>query len=94
MNTDWIPVYCGSIAEVLVLQEALAANGVPTLAPAVEHMDTATLSGSAFSVEVLVPEDRIDLARSLVPESKRHNIPGFEAPHALRGLPEELGGEG
>jgi len=107
MSTDWFPVYYGSVAEVLVLQETLEANGIPTLAPDVEHMDTATLAGSAYSVRLLVPKDRLALARSLVPESKRHNIPDFGAlpaddvhasrsvafPRAAGGAPEELGGE-
>jgi hypothetical protein len=93
MNAEWIPVYYGSVAEVLVLQETLDANGIPTLAPDVDHMDTATLAGSAYSVRLLVPKDRLELARSLVPESKRHNIPGSGALHAASAAPEELGGE-
>lgn len=93
MNADWVPVYYGSVAEVLVLQESLDANGIPTLAPDMEHMDTATLAGSAYSVRLLVPKDRLELARSLVPESKRHNIPGSGAPRALNWTAEELGGE-
>jgi len=75
MNTNWVPVFYGSFAEVLVLQEALEANGIPALAPDVEHLDIATLGGSAYALRLLVPEDQLELARSLVPESKRSGIP-------------------
>jgi hypothetical protein len=82
MNANWVPVFYGSVAEVLVLQEALEANGIPALAPDVEHLDIATLGGSAYTLRLLVPQDRLELARSLVPESKRSGIPAAAAEHA------------
>jgi hypothetical protein len=88
MNANWIPVYFGSVAEVLVLQETLEANGIPTFAPDVDHLDIATLGGSAYSMRLLVPEDRLELARSLVPESKRSGIPSEAATHAHAEEPE------
>lgn len=107
MSAEWRPVFFGSVAEVLVLREALEANGVPTLAPDLEHLDIATLGGSAYALQLLVPEDRLPFARSLVPDSKRAGIP--DAAHAVDphiqasaaaalprssgGPPEELGGE-
>ena len=39
MNANWVPVFYGSVAEVLVLQETFEANGIPALAPDVEHLD-------------------------------------------------------
>jgi hypothetical protein len=88
METNWIPVYYGSLAEVLVLQEALEANGIPTLAPDVEHLDIATLGGSGYALRLLVPEDRLELARSLVPESKRAGIPEEALAHAHAEAPD------
>ena len=85
MSADWVPVFYGSVAEVLVLQEALEANAIPTLAPDVEHLDLAALGGSGYSIRLLVPEDRLELARSLVPESKRSGIPAAVGQHASAG---------
>ena len=79
MNANWVPVFYGSVAEVLVLQETFEANGIPALAPDVEHLDIATLGGSAYTLRLLVPEDQSELARSLVPESKRSGIPAVAA---------------
>jgi len=53
MNANWVPVFYGSIAEVLVLQETFEANGIPALAPDVEHLDIATLGGSAYTLRML-----------------------------------------
>jgi hypothetical protein len=106
-NASWVPVYYGSVSEVLVLQETLDANGIPTVAPDLEHMDLATLGGSGFAVQLLVPRDRLEVARSLVPDSKRAGIPGpvvpvgpvvqaaatTALPRSTGGLAEELGGE-
>jgi hypothetical protein len=88
MNTNWIPVYYGSLAEVLVLQETLEANGIPTFAPDVDHLDIATLGGSAYALRLLVPEDRLELARSLVPESRRSGIPEGAAAQAHSRMPD------
>lgn len=107
MSANWMPVFYGSVAEVLVLQEALDANGIPTLAPDVDHLDIATLGGTAYALQLLVPEDRLEFARSFVPASKRAGIPTAAhaadphihasataaLPRSSGGPPEELGGE-
>ena len=77
MSDTWVPVFYGSVSEVLVLQETLNANAIPSLAPELEHLDTATLGGSVYSVRLLVPEDRLEAARSHVPASKRSGIPAL-----------------
>lgn len=78
MNTNWVPVFYGTVPDLLVLQEALNADGIPSLAPELDNLDTATLGGVAFSLRLLVPEDRLEAARSHVPASKRGGIPEVE----------------
>jgi hypothetical protein len=77
MSATWVPVFYGSVPEVLVLQETLNANAIPSLAPELEHLDTATLGGSVYSVRLLVPPDLLESARSHVPASKRGGIPAL-----------------
>jgi hypothetical protein len=87
MNAEWIPVFIGSISEVLVLRETLDAHGIPCMSPDLEHMDTATQGGNLFAVRLLVPPERLADATRLIPASKRGGIPRATMPPGA-GTPE------
>ena len=76
MSSRWMPVFQGEPSEVLVLQSSCEASGIPTFVPDLNflYLDISARGGNMFSLQLLVPEDRIDDARSLVPESKRAKI--------------------
>jgi hypothetical protein len=80
MRAPWVPAFIGSISDVLVLRETVAANGIPCLAPDVEHMDTATQGGNVFAVRLLVAPDRMEDALRVIPPSKRAGIPRAALP--------------
>jgi hypothetical protein len=77
MSSRWVPVFQGTVPEVLVLQSSCEADGIPTFTPdlGIPYLDAAD---GVYSVRLMVPEDRIEDARSLVPESKRRGIPAVE----------------
>lgn len=81
MSSRWVPVFEGSMPEVLVLQTTCEADGIPTFVPDLNlaYLDTSARGGNIFSLKLLVPEDRLEDARALVPESKRPSIPSVEA---------------
>jgi hypothetical protein len=81
MSSRWVPVFEGSMPEVLVLQSSCEADGIPTFVPDLNlaYLDTSARGGNIFSLKLLVPEDRLDEARSLVPDGKRGSIPAIEA---------------
>ena len=76
MSSRWVPVFQGTVPEVLVLQSGCEASGIPTFTPdlGLPYLETADNGGA----RLLVPEDRLEDARSLVPESKRKCIPAVE----------------
>ena len=77
MSSRWVPVFQGTIPEVLVLQSNCEADGIPTFTPDLGIPYLAAADG-VYSVRLMVPEDRLEDARSLVPESKRRGIPAVE----------------
>jgi hypothetical protein len=77
MSSRWVPVFQGTIPEVLVLQSNCEADGIPTFTPDLGIPYLAAADG-VYSVRLMVPEDRLEDARSLVPESKRSLIPVVE----------------
>jgi hypothetical protein len=80
MTSRWVPVFQGTVPEVLVLQSSCEASGIATLTPdlGIPYLDTAIDCGGLYCVRLMVPEDRLEDARSLVPESKRKGIPAVE----------------
>jgi hypothetical protein len=80
MSSRWVPVFQGTIPEVLVLQSGCEAGGIPTFTPdlGMPYLDTADNGRGHYAVRLMVPEDRVEDARSLVPESKRRGIPAVE----------------
>ena len=74
MSSRWVPVFQGTIPEVLVLQSNCEADGIPTFTPDLGIPYLAAADG-VYSVRLMVPEDRLVDARSLVSESKRKGIP-------------------
>ncbi len=81
MSSRWVPVFEGSMPEVLVLQTTCEAGGIPTFVPDLNlaYLDTSARGGNMFSLKLLVPEDRLEDGRGLVPKSKRKSIPAVEA---------------
>ena len=79
MSSRWVPVYLGTVPEVLVLQSNCEANGIPTFAPdlGIPYLDTIDKRGWNC-VQLMVPEDQLLDARSLVLDSKRAGIPDVE----------------
>jgi hypothetical protein len=63
-----------------VLQSNCEANGIPTFAPdlGLPYLDAVVDGGGSYSTRLLVPEDRLEDARTLVPDSKRNRIPLVE----------------
>jgi hypothetical protein len=80
MSSRWVPVFEGSMPEVLVLQSSCEAGGIPTFVPDLNlaYLDTSARGGNIFSLKLMVPEDRLADARELVPEAKRPAIPQVE----------------
>jgi hypothetical protein len=80
MSSRWVPVFEGSMPEVLVLQSSCEAGGIPTFVPDLNlaYLDTSARGGNIFSLKLLVPEDRLEDARGLVPIGKRTSIPAVE----------------
>jgi hypothetical protein len=83
MSSRWVPVFQGSLSEVLVLQSNCEASGIPTFVPSLNlpYLDVTNPGGSHF-LQLLVPEDRLEDGRSLVPDSKRGGIPTVEPAEA------------
>ena len=79
MSAEWVPVYIGAYADVLVLREALNANGVPCLAPDADNLGPYPAGQNVFAVQLLVPPDRLADAMRLIPPSKRAGIPSAGA---------------
>jgi hypothetical protein len=82
---SWVIVYTGGAADTGVLRDLLEAGGIPvtlgdevmgTMAP---YMIT---GGMMAAIKVLVPEDRLDDARSIVARlgEKKTEAPGSGAP--------------
>lgn len=73
MRSRWIPVFQGTIPEVITLQSSCEASGIPTYVPDMNliQADPFLRGGNALALVLHVPEDRIDDARSLVPERLR-----------------------
>ncbi|MBK7642755.1 MAG: hypothetical protein IPJ19_06830 [Planctomycetes bacterium] len=80
MSSRWVPLFEGSMPEILVLQSSCEAAGIPTFVPDLNlaYLDTSARGGNIFFFKLLVPEDRLEDARELVPESKRSSIPPLE----------------
>jgi hypothetical protein len=80
MSSRWVPVFEGSMPEVLVLQSSCEAGGIPTFVPDLNlaYLDTSARGGNIFALKLLVPEDRLEDARDLVPPARRTGIPAVE----------------
>jgi len=80
MSSRWVPVFEGSMPEVLVLQSSCEADGIPTFVPDLNlaYLDTSARGGNIFSLKLLVPLDRLEDTRELVPAGKRASIPAVE----------------
>jgi len=77
MSSRWVPVFEGSMPEVLVLQSSCEAGGIPTFVPDLNlaYLDISARGGNMFAMKLLVPEDRLEDARDLVPLPRRAGIP-------------------
>jgi hypothetical protein len=77
MSSRWVPVFQGEPSQVLVLQSSCEASGIPTFVPDLnlQYLDPSARGGNFFLMQLLVPEDRLDDARTLVPDSRRSGIP-------------------
>lgn len=77
MSSRWVPVFQGAPSEVLVLQSSCEASGIPTFVPDLNllYLDISARGGNMFLLQLLVPEDRLEDARDLVPAPRRTGIP-------------------
>jgi len=77
MSSRWVPVFQGEPSHVLVLQSSCEASGIPTFVPDLNllYLDMTARGGNMFFLQLLVPEDRLEDARTLVPATKRSGIP-------------------
>ncbi len=80
MSEEWVPVFIGSYTDVLVLREFLDANGIPCLAPGLNNLDAYSEGGNVFAFPLLVPPERLEEAKRLMPASKRSGIPPLATP--------------
>jgi hypothetical protein len=80
MSAEWVPVFIGSFEDVLVLREALNANGIPCLAPDADNLGPYPAGRQVYAVQLLVPPDRLGDAIRIVPASKRAGIPRAALP--------------
>jgi hypothetical protein len=77
MSSRWVPVFQGEPSQVLVLQSSCEASGIPTFVPDLnlQYLDPSARGGNFFLMQLLVPEDRLEDARTLVPATRRSGIP-------------------
>ena len=66
MSSRWVPLMQGSIPEVITLQASCEAVGIPTYVPDMNliQADPFMRGANALALQLLVPEDRLDDARS------------------------------
>lgn len=86
MSSRWVPLMQGTIPEVITLQSSCEASGIPTYVPDMSliQADPFIRGGNALALELFVPEDRLEDARTLVPERKPRVTPSSEmAPSEL-----------
>ena len=66
MSSRWVPVFQGSIPEVITLQASCEAVGIPTYVPDMSliQADPFMRGANALALQLLVPADRLDDARA------------------------------
>lgn len=76
MSGRWVPVFRGSIPEVITLQAACEAQGIPTDVPDMNLMqvDPFLRGANALSLALCVPEDRCAEALTLVPARRASDV--------------------
>ncbi len=80
MSSRWVPLMQGSMPEVITLQTSCEASGIPTFVPDMNIMqvDPFIRGGNAFMLQLCVPEDRLEEARTLVPPPRSAGTPAAE----------------
>jgi hypothetical protein len=68
MASRWVTLIQGSIPEVITLQSSCEASGIPTFVPDMSLMewDPTIRGGDIFALQLQVPADRLEDARTLL----------------------------